>query len=84
MKAVEPTIGSKVIENLQQQLANAFALYTNFRLDDRWNYRHKPIMLMPILNSSASRLVPERPRPRHFAVLKPPASAPLKSAIPGP
>jgi starvation-inducible DNA-binding protein len=31
MKAVEPKIGSKVIEHLQQQLANAFVLYVNYK-----------------------------------------------------
>src|SRR5574342_11361 len=31
MKAVEPKIGSKVIEHLQQQLANAFVLYLNYK-----------------------------------------------------
>jgi starvation-inducible DNA-binding protein len=31
MKADEPKVGSKVIEHLQQQLANAFVLYTNYK-----------------------------------------------------
>jgi starvation-inducible DNA-binding protein len=31
MKAVESKIGSRVIEHLQQQLANAFVLYMNYK-----------------------------------------------------
>jgi starvation-inducible DNA-binding protein len=31
MKAVEPKIESKVIKHLQQQLANAFVLYVNYK-----------------------------------------------------
>jgi starvation-inducible DNA-binding protein len=31
MKAVQPKTGAKVIEHLQQQLANAFVLYVNYK-----------------------------------------------------
>jgi DNA-binding ferritin-like protein len=31
MKAVEPKIESKVTKHLQQQLANAFVLYVNYK-----------------------------------------------------
>jgi DNA-binding ferritin-like protein len=31
MMAVQPKTGAKVIEHLQQQLANAFVLYVNYK-----------------------------------------------------